>query len=141
MKASGSGGGADGTGADGTGAARPQLSADDAAAFLKLETQIRTLRVEPYTLLTAEERKDQANRTKALSHQQARPLQGGCSHSSSATSSRRSQAITSKPRSTPAGCTRAPCAGQCRRIHGLGRSCPVWPASKGGPLASYTDSD
>ena len=69
MKASGSGGGADGTGADGTGAARPQLSADDAAALLKLETQIRTLRVEPYTLLTAEERKDQANRTKALSHQ------------------------------------------------------------------------
>jgi hypothetical protein len=38
-----------------------------AAALLKLETQFRTLRVEPYSLLTADEHKDQANCAKALS--------------------------------------------------------------------------
>ena len=66
MKGSGGGAGAGSAGAAGIGAAPPPPSADDAAALQKLEAQIRTLRVEPYTLLTADERKDQANRSKAL---------------------------------------------------------------------------
>ena len=43
-------------------------------------------------------------------------------------------------RPTPAGRLRGPGAGQCRRIHGLGRRGPARPAREGGPLASYIDS-
>jgi hypothetical protein len=53
-------------GSGGAGAALPFQSADDSAALSTLEKQIRTLRVETYTLLTADERKDQANRAKAV---------------------------------------------------------------------------
>lgn len=54
-----------GSGLGGAGAARSSPSASETAAQLALEAQIRTLRVETYPLLTADERKDQANRSKA----------------------------------------------------------------------------
>jgi len=50
----------------GAGAPSPSPTAEDSAALLALETQIRTLRVEPYTLLTLDERRDQATRHKAM---------------------------------------------------------------------------
>jgi hypothetical protein len=43
-------------------------------------------------------------------------------------------------RPTPAGRLRGPSAGQCRRIHGLGRRGPARPERESGPLASYIDS-
>ena len=55
-----------GGGIGGAGAARTSPSANEVAAQLALEKQIRSLRVETYTLLTADERKDQANCSKAM---------------------------------------------------------------------------
>ena len=55
-----------GSGGAGSAAAfQPRVHADTTAQAA-LEKQVRTLRVETYSLLTAEERKDQANRSKAM---------------------------------------------------------------------------
>ena len=53
------------SGGSGGGYAAPASAGVGGIATSELEEQIRTLHVEPYTLLTAEERKAQANRNKA----------------------------------------------------------------------------
>ena len=55
----------DGSGGTG-GSAGVANSSDGLAAPLSLETWVLTLQVEPYTLLTLDECKDQANRSKAM---------------------------------------------------------------------------
>jgi len=63
LRESGAAGGGGGGGS--TPAPQPRAR-EDAAAQAALEKQVRSLRVETYSLLTPEERKDQANRSKAV---------------------------------------------------------------------------